>query len=70
MKEEYIKTVNELLGLSESTEVDFKGVAGRAVVGLMIFKQLDRIATALEILGNVKSTSFQPQRQENVPMKR
>ena len=48
MREEYIKTLNELLGLSENAEVEFEGVTDRAIVGLMICKRLDRIASALE----------------------
>ena len=48
MRNEYIKTLSELLGLSENAEVEFKGVTDKAIVGLMICKRLDRIASALE----------------------
>lgn len=48
MKEEYRKTVNELLGLPEDAEIDFKGCTDTAVTNLMICKRLDRIADVLE----------------------
>ena len=48
MKEEYRKIVNELLGLPEDAEIEFKGVTNGAVTNLMICKRLDRIADVLE----------------------
>ena len=48
MKEEYRKIVNELLGLPEDAEINFKGVTDTAVTNLMICKRLDRIADVLE----------------------
>ena len=48
MKEEYRKIVNELLGLSEDAEIEFKGTTDTAVTNLMICKRLDRIADVLE----------------------
>lgn len=48
MKEEYRKTVNELLGLPEDAEIDFKGCTDTAVTNLMICKRLDRITDVLE----------------------
>lgn len=51
MKEEYREIVNELLGLPEDAEIEFKGVTDTAVTNLMICKRLDRIAYALEDIG-------------------
>lgn len=48
MKEEYRKIVNELLGLPEDAEIEFKGTTDTAVTNLMICKRLDRIADVLE----------------------
>lgn len=48
MKEEYRKIVNELLGLPEDAEIEFKGVTDAAVTNMIICKRLDRIADSLE----------------------
>ena len=48
MKEEYRKIANELLGLPEDAEINFKGCTDTAVTNLMICKRLDRIADVLE----------------------
>lgn len=48
MKEEYRTIVNELLGLPEDAEINFKGATDTAVTNLMICKRLDRIADVLE----------------------
>ena len=48
MKEEYREIINELLGLPEDAEIEFKGATDTAVTNLMICKRLDRIANALE----------------------
>ena len=48
MEEEYRKIVNELLGLPEDAEIEFKEVTDGVVKNLMICKRLDRIADVLE----------------------
>ena len=56
MKEEYRKIVNELLGLPEDAEIDFKGCTDTAVTNLMICKRLDRIADVLENINDTMNT--------------
>lgn len=48
MREEYRKTINELLNLPEETEADLNGIPVIAVTNLMLCKRLDRIADILE----------------------
>lgn len=48
MREEYRKTINELLNLPEETEADLNGIPVTAVTNLMLCKRLDRIADILE----------------------
>lgn len=48
MREEYRKTINELLNLPEETEADLNGIPVTAVTNLMLCKRLDRIVDILE----------------------
>ena len=48
MREEYRKTINELLNLPEETETDLNGNPATVVVNLMLCKRLDRIADILQ----------------------
>ena len=48
MREEYRKTINELLNLPEETEADLNEIPVTAVTNLMLCKRLDRIADILE----------------------
>lgn len=48
MREEYRKTINELLNLPEETEADLNGIPVSAVTNMMLCKRLDRIADILE----------------------